>query len=153
MDGGGGLSYAAMPSGGVVGHSGQVQLLSAQPMGMGQALHGMVMAGPGGSRPGHQMVALMRPGTSGSPAPGELEPLMTLPPGNVGTMEQAVTLSMQLTNNQMAQVSNHLFTIQTMTAAQIRSAPCAPGMSYLMITGSEGQVEQAKHMVSTVLSQ
>jgi hypothetical protein len=195
----GSLGYQPMPA---THLGGQVQLVGP---GVQQVQQVQVVSSHGhhgGAMHGRQqLVALaVRPGSSGAAASPELEHLGLALQGQ-GQLEQAVTLSMQLTNGQMGCVSNHLFTIQTMTAAQIRcalicaplhpparphlwpppaaaaaaaagmppgcspracrcaacpprrSAPCAPGMSYLMITGSEGQVEQAKDMVATVLSQ
>lgn len=64
-----------------------------------------------------------------------------------------ITLSMQLSAQQIQLVNNHLYSIQTMSSAQVRVAPGAPGLFYLMISGSEQQVESAKTLISAVLGQ
>ncbi len=50
-------------------------------------------------------------------------------------------------------VNNHLFSVQSMCGAQLNVSPGAPGLFHLLISGSKGQVETAKSLVSQVLGQ
>jgi CUG-BP- and ETR3-like factor len=74
-------------------------------------------------------------------------------PGSSQDTLGQITLSMQLSGQQIQLVNNHLFSIQTMSSAQVRVAPGAPGLFYLMISGSEQHVESAKTLISAVLEQ
>lgn len=66
-----------------------------------------------------------------------------------GLSQYSVTLP--LTAPQTSVLNNSLFSIQSMCGAQLRTAPGAPGLFYLIMSGSEVQVENAKQLVSIIL--
>lgn len=70
-----------------------------------------------------------------------------------GGVEQTITLTMTLMASQMTAVTNHIYSIQTMSGAEVSSQAVAPGLFYLTLTGSQMQVESAKNLVGAVLSQ
>jgi hypothetical protein len=64
-----------------------------------------------------------------------------------------VTRSLQLSSQHIQVVSNHLYSIQAMSSAQVRVAPGGPDAFFLMISGTEQQVESAEALITTVLNQ
>lgn len=64
-----------------------------------------------------------------------------------------IALSIPLTQQQLQTVNNHLFSVQTVSGAQLHISPGAPGLFHLVISGNKAQVETGRNLVSTVLSQ
>jgi hypothetical protein len=79
--------------------------------------------------------------------------LMYQPVGMSAAAQQSVSLNLQLLNQQMAVVGEHLYNVQTMSGAQISTAPMASGLTSVMVVGSEQQVEHAKQLIQGLLSQ
>jgi hypothetical protein len=149
LEAGGPLGYPPMPHASSMHLGGGLQL-AAPGAGLAhrQSMQRVqVVPGHGHSRGGEmlgrsQLVALaVCPGSSAASASPELDQLGLALQGQGQRggqvqqqqqqqqqqhLEQAVMLTMQLSSSQMGILSNHLFTIQTMTAAQIRSAPSLP---------------------------
>jgi hypothetical protein len=74
-----------------------------------------------------------------------------LPAGGPGP-GPAVTLSLQLSNQQVATISEHLYSVQAISGAGVSTTPMAAGLTSLLVSGSEAQVEHAKQMVLELLS-
>ncbi len=68
-----------------------------------------------------------------------------------GQMEQ-IAISIAVNQQQLAIVNNHLYSVQTISGAQLNITPGAPGLFHLVISGSKGQVETARNLLSTVLA-
>ncbi|GLC35971.1 hypothetical protein PLESTB_000524800 [Pleodorina starrii] len=66
--------------------------------------------------------------------------------------QQQIAQSMTLNQNQLALLNTHLFSVQTVSGAQLHISPGAPGLFNLVVSGSKGQVETAKGLITTVLS-
>mmetsp|Transcript_31833 Transcript_31833/g.70722 ORF Transcript_31833/g.70722 Transcript_31833/m.70722 type:complete len:496 (-) Transcript_31833:2249-3736(-) len=62
-----------------------------------------------------------------------------------------LAISIPINQQQLANVNNHLYSVQAMSGAQINISPGAPGLFHLVISGNKGQVETAKNLLSTVL--
>eukprot|EP00198_Chlamydomonas_reinhardtii_P014051 XP_001703388.1 predicted protein [Chlamydomonas reinhardtii] len=60
--------------------------------------------------------------------------------------------SMTLNQNQLAVLNTHLFSVQTVSGAQLHISPGAPGLFNLVVSGNKAQVETAKGLIQTVLS-
>ncbi|EFJ44830.1 hypothetical protein VOLCADRAFT_118581 [Volvox carteri f. nagariensis] len=65
---------------------------------------------------------------------------------------QHIAQSMTLNQTQLTLLNAHLFSVQTVSGAQLHISPGAPGLFNLVVTGSEVQVEAAKGLITTVLS-
>ena len=102
--------------------------------------------GSHGNHGGHGNQSSMGGGAGGSAGPrNHLNPTSD-------TLGQ-VTRSLQLSSGHIQVVSNHLYSIQAMSSAQVRVAPGGPDAFFLMISGTEQQVESAEALITTVLNQ
>ena len=73
-------------------------------------------------------------------------------PGTAPGLELTqMAMSLALNQQQLAGLNQHLFSVQTVSGAQLHISPGAPGLFHLVISGTKGQVETAKNLVSTVL--
>jgi hypothetical protein len=68
-------------------------------------------------------------------------------------MGPVVQMSMQLTTMQMGVLTPQLYNIASMSGADISTVPVAGGVYYLSLTGAQSQVESARQLVGSVLSQ
>ncbi|PNH12299.1 CUGBP Elav-like family member 4 [Tetrabaena socialis] len=66
--------------------------------------------------------------------------------------QQQVAQSMTLNQAQLAALNTHLFSVQTVSGAQLHISPGAPGIFNIIVSGSKSQVESAKGLITTVLS-
>ncbi|KAJ9515120.1 hypothetical protein QJQ45_028921 [Haematococcus lacustris] len=67
--------------------------------------------------------------------------------------QQQLALSLTLSQQQLSVINNHLFSIQTMSGAQLHVSPGTPGFYHLLVSGPKGQLENAKNLLSTLLGQ
>ncbi len=85
-----------------------------------------------------------------------LQPLglsMGLPSAAVArSAAQQLTHSLTLNQQQLSILNMHLFSVQTVSGAQLHISPGAPGLFNLLVSGTPGQVETARGLVGTVLS-
>ncbi|KAG2455141.1 hypothetical protein HYH02_000960 [Chlamydomonas schloesseri] len=72
--------------------------------------------------------------------------------GAGGGVAQPLAQSMTLNQNQLAVLNTHLFSVQTVSGAQLHISPGAPGLFNLVVSGNKAQVETAKGLIQTVLS-
>lgn len=63
-----------------------------------------------------------------------------------------LTHSLTLNQQQLSVLNMHLFSVQTVSGAQLHISPGAPGLFNLLVSGTPGQVETARGLVATVLS-
>jgi hypothetical protein len=68
-------------------------------------------------------------------------------------MGPIVQMSMQLTTMQMRVLTPQLYNIASMSGAEISTVPVAGGVYYVSVTGAQSQVESARQLVGSVLSQ
>ncbi|KXZ56421.1 hypothetical protein GPECTOR_1g375 [Gonium pectorale] len=66
--------------------------------------------------------------------------------------QQQIAQSMTMNQSQLTLLNTHLFSIQTVSGAQLHISPGAPGLFNLVVSGSKAQVETAKGLITTVLS-
>ncbi|KAG2499151.1 hypothetical protein HYH03_002733 [Edaphochlamys debaryana] len=64
-----------------------------------------------------------------------------------------IAQSMTLNQSQLTVLNTHLFSVQTVSGAQLHISPGAPGLFNLVVSGTKSQVETAKGLITTVLSQ
>ncbi|GIL43414.1 hypothetical protein Vafri_1188 [Volvox africanus] len=68
------------------------------------------------------------------------------------TQQQQIAQSMTLNQTQLTMLNTHLFSVQTVSGAQLHISPGAPGLFNLVVSGNKSQVETAKGLITTVLS-
>jgi len=68
-------------------------------------------------------------------------------------MGPMVNLSLQVSSNQMAVISNQLYSIAAVSGADLTTAPVAAGLFHINITGAQNQVGTARQLITSVLSQ
>ncbi|PNW84892.1 hypothetical protein CHLRE_03g162750v5 [Chlamydomonas reinhardtii] len=156
--GGAGLQQASMGGmgGGGPGSAG-LTMPTYRPMGLGLAGGGggLYDAYAGGSDQLFGDLGLGG-GAGGAGAGGGLDVLGGLQQpvggGGGGGMAQPLAQSMTLNQNQLAVLNTHLFSVQTVSGAQLHISPGAPGLFNLVVSGNKAQVETAKGLIQTVLS-
>lgn len=74
-------------------------------------------------------------------------------PGMGGMGGAIVHLSLQVTGNQFATVSNSLYSVSAMSGANLASAPVAAGLFQINITGAQAQVNRARQLLTSLLTQ
>ncbi|GFR41383.1 hypothetical protein Agub_g2066 [Astrephomene gubernaculifera] len=72
--------------------------------------------------------------------------------GAAAQQQQQIAQSMTLNQTQLTSLNSHLFTVQTVSGAQLHISPGAPGLFNLVVSGTKTQVEAAKGYITTVLS-
>lgn len=64
---------------------------------------------------------------------------------------ELVTMQVPLMAGQMAAITAHIYSIQTMSGAEVTSQAVAPGVFCLLLRGRELQVETANQLIATLL--
>lgn len=64
-----------------------------------------------------------------------------------------VHLSLQVSGNQFATVNNSLYSVSAMSGADLTSAPVAAGLFQINITGAQAQVNTARQLITSLLTQ
>jgi transcription initiation factor TFIID subunit TAF12 len=80
------------------------------------------------------------------------QPMMTLPPATA-SCGPLMQMGLQLTPNQMTMLSPQLYSIVSMSGTDISTVPAANGMFLLNISGFQSQVDNARGLVMSLLSQ
>lgn len=76
------------------------------------------------------------------------------PHPGVGSMGGAmVHLSLQVSGNQFATVNNSLYSVSAMSGADLTSVPVAAGLFQINITGAQAQVNAARQLMTSLLTQ
>lgn len=65
---------------------------------------------------------------------------------------QHVAMTMPINQQQMSIVNSYLFSIQTMSGAQLSMTPGVPGLFHMVLSGSVAQVENAQNLLSSLLN-
>lgn len=64
-----------------------------------------------------------------------------------------VHLSLQVSGNQMAVISNQMYSVAAMSGADLATTPVAAGLFHINITGAQSQVTAARQLITSMLSQ
>ena len=62
-----------------------------------------------------------------------------------------VVMSAVVSQNQLSLINSHLFSIQTMSGAQLNIMIGAPGIFHLLVSGSKAQVDSARALLYSVM--
>lgn len=65
---------------------------------------------------------------------------------------ESVTLTIQLLYRQLLSINEHLYSVHTMSGAQISAVPLPDGLASLTLKGTQQQVDQGRQMLSLLLS-
>lgn len=71
--------------------------------------------------------------------------------GSAPDRSGGMAVRIPLSSNQMAVMTQHVFSIQAMSGADVTSQAVAPGVFCLLVSGGKTQVEMANQLVSSVL--
>jgi CUG-BP- and ETR3-like factor len=67
-------------------------------------------------------------------------------------MQEHVVVSITINGQQLAMINSHVFSVQSMSMAQLSVSSGPPGFFHLVVSGSKDQVETAKNLLGSILS-
>ncbi|GAX72674.1 hypothetical protein CEUSTIGMA_g130.t1 [Chlamydomonas eustigma] len=67
-------------------------------------------------------------------------------------MQEHVVVSITINHQQLAMINNHMFSVQSMSMAQLNVTSGPPGLFHLVVSGNKDQVETAKTLLGSILS-